>query len=83
MDAFTLSIVAILLGVVNTYLVLKLYVLLKQIPDITGIIDVITTVLGLLRTKASPDEQDKLAKAEQILKEILDAIQKKQSNEQT
>jgi hypothetical protein len=78
MDVFTIAVVALLLGVVNTYLVLKLYVSLKKIPDITGVIDVILTILALLRTKIVPDEQNKIKEAEKLLRQVLNSIQKKQ-----
>jgi len=78
MDVFTIAVVALLLGVVNTYLVLKLYAFLKKIPDITGIIDVILTILALLRTKIVPDEQNKIKEAEKLLRQVLNSIQKKQ-----
>jgi len=78
MDVFTIAVVALLLGVVNTYLVLKLYASLKKIPDITGIIDVILTILALLRTKIVPDEQNKIKEAEKLLRQVLNSIQKKQ-----
>jgi len=77
MDVFTIAVVALLLGVVNTYLVLKLYASLKKIPDIAGVIDVILTILALLRTKIVPDEQNKIKEAEKLLRQVLNSIQKK------
>jgi hypothetical protein len=79
-----ISIVALLLGALNLFLILELYSKLKILPNIDKALEfalVIKRILEIITpyiVKENKEVQEKLEKADKLLNEMLEAVYKKE-----
>jgi|GEM_PF-2105175 hypothetical protein len=79
-----ISIVALLLGALNLFLILELYSKLKILPNIDKALEFALIVKRILEiiapyiVKENKEVQEKLEKADKLLNEILESVYKKE-----
>ena len=79
-----ISIVALLLGALNLFLILELYNKLKILPNIDKALEFALIVKRILEiiapyiVKENKEVQEKLEKADKLLNEILESVYKKE-----
>jgi len=79
-----ISVVALLLGALNLFLILELYSKLKILPNIDKALEFALIVKRILEiiapyiVKENKEVQEKLEKADKLLNEILESVYKKE-----